>query len=123
MGMAATKPGDHRPPPGSDEAAAADQLNIPPRARKLRAFWRSIPNAPRCKMCTSPFGGPGGAAMRLIGKGRWPSNPRYCRGCFKDLYKNRAGAEIECTLLFADIRGSAGLAEGMPAGEYRNLLD
>lgn len=44
--------------------------------------------------------------MRLIGKGRWQGNSRYCAGCFRYLYRNRDGAEIDCTLLFADIRGS-----------------
>jgi len=115
--------GHHEPLPGSDEAAAADKLNIPPDVRRKRAFWRSIPSAPRCKMCTSPFGGPGGAALRLIGKGPWPANPRYCRWCFKALYTKRVGAEIECTLLFVDIRGSTALGEAMPARDFRTLLD
>jgi adenylate cyclase len=114
---------DHPPSPGSDEAAAARQLSVAPDVRKRRAFWRSIPSAPRCKLCTSPFGGPAGAALRLLGKGPWPGNPRYCRGCFKTLYTKRAGAEVECTLLFVDIRGSTGIAETMPAREYRILLD
>jgi adenylate cyclase len=61
--------------------------------------------------------------LRLLGKGPWPANPSYCRWCFKDLYKKRAGAEIECTLLFVDIRGSTALAETMPARDYRTLLD
>jgi adenylate cyclase len=121
--MQSGEQGDHRPAPGSAEADAAEKLQVSPRVRKLRAFWRSIPSSPRCKMCTSPFGGPGGAALRLLGKGPWPANPRYCRGCFKTLYQNRAGAEIECTLLFIDIRGSTGLAESMPARDYRTLLD
>ena len=47
----------------------------------------------------------------------------YCAGCFKDLYRNRYGAEIECTLFFADIRGSTPLAETMSATAYRELLD
>lgn len=34
-----------------------------------------IPSAPRCKLCTSPFGAPGGPILRLVGKGRWPGNP------------------------------------------------
>ena len=93
------------------------------KVRTLRRMWRTIPSGPRCKMCTRPFGLPGGPLMRLIGLGPWPGNPKYCRGCFKDLYRNRDGAEIECTLLFADIRGSTGLAESMRAGEYRTLLD
>ena len=74
-------------------------------------------------MCTSPFGPPGGPIARLFGKGRWPGNPKYCAGCFKDLYRNRSGAEIECTLLFADIRGSTALAETMRAADFRALLD
>ena len=93
------------------------------RARRLRRFWRMLPSAPRCKICTSPFGPPLGPVLRLVGKGRWPGNPRYCRGCFRELYAHREGAEIECTLFFADIRGSTGLAETMPASAYRVLLD
>jgi adenylate cyclase len=82
-----------------------------------------LPSAPRCKICTSPFGPPFGPVLRLVGKGRWPGNPMYCSGCFKDLYTHREGAEIECTLFFADIRGSTGLAESMPPNEFRALLD
>ena len=61
--------------------------------------------------------------LRLVGKGRWPGNPKYCGGCFKDLNRNREGAEIECSLLFADIRGSTDLAETMPPTEFRMLLE
>jgi adenylate cyclase len=86
-------------------------------------MWRAVPSAPRCKMCHSPFGMPGGPVLRLVGKGRWPGNPKYCAGCFKDLYRNRHGAEIDCSLLFADVRGSTTLAEGMAASEFRALLD
>jgi adenylate cyclase len=61
--------------------------------------------------------------MQLIGLGPWPGNSKYCSGCFKDLYRHRDGAEIECTLLFADIRGSTQLAESMPSTEFRTHLD
>jgi adenylate cyclase len=98
-------------------------LKMSQRVRRLRRFWRTIPSAPRCKMCTSPFGPPAGPLLRLIGKGRWAGNPDYCAGCFKQLYRERVGAEIECTLLFADIRGSTRLAESMSATEFRELLN
>ena len=98
-------------------------LKMSPTVRRLRRFWRTIPSAPRCKMCTSPFGPPAGPFLRLIGKGRWAGNSDYCAGCFKELYRKRAGAEIECTLLFADIRGSTRLAETMSATDFRGLLD
>jgi adenylate cyclase len=98
-------------------------LKVSPMVRRLRRFWRTIPSAPRCKMCTSPFGPPAGPLLRLIGKGRWAGNSDYCAGCFKALYKNRDGAEIECTLLFADIRGSTQLAESMSSTDFRSLLN
>ena len=98
-------------------------LKLSPTVRRLRAFWRTIPSAPRCKMCTSPFGPPAGPLLRLLGKGRWAGNSDYCAGCFKQLYRDRNGAEIECTLLFADIRGSTQLAESMSATDFRGLLD
>jgi len=115
-----------QPDPTSEDAPArmgrAD-LKVGSRVRRLRRMWRAVPSAPRCKMCHSPFGAPGGPVLRLIGKGRWPGNSKYCAGCFKDLYRKRDGAEIECSLLFADIRGSTALAESMSASEFRVLLD
>ena len=74
-------------------------------------------------MCYAPFGAPAGPLLRFVGKGRWAGNRDYCAGCFKQLYRDRDGAEIECTLLFADIRGSTQLAETMSATNFRRLLD
>ena len=121
---------DLHPPGESDPTSPTDarrlgraDLKISPRVRRLRRFWRAVPSAPRCKMCTSPFGPPVGPLLRLIGKGRWSGNSDYCAGCFKQLYRHRDGAEIQCTLLFADIRGSTQLAESMSATDFRGLLD
>ena len=69
------------------------------------------------------MGGSVGTVLRLVGKGPWPGNPKYCRWCFKSIYTHRAGAEVECTLLFADIRGSTEMAEQMEPREFRAALD
>jgi adenylate cyclase len=61
--------------------------------------------------------------MRLIGKGPWPKNPKYCGSCFKQLTQHHGGAEIPCSLLFADVRGSTPLAEGMRPVEFRDLME
>lgn len=106
-----------------DESAARNRLISNRTARRLRRFWRTLPSPPRCKLCTSPFGAPFGPPLRLIGKGRWPGNPRYCAGCFRELYRHREGAEVDCTLFFADVRGSTALGESMRPGEFRSLLD
>ncbi len=108
---------------GPDERESARSLNVGDRQKRLRRFWRSIPSPPRCKLCHRPFGPPGGPVMRLMGLGPWPGNPKYCRGCFKALYRHRGGADIECSLIFADVRGSTGMAESMQPREYRRLMD
>ncbi len=61
--------------------------------------------------------------MRLIGKRPWPKNPKYCGSCLSGLNKRRGGAEIECSLLFADIRGSTALGETMGPAEFRGLME
>jgi adenylate cyclase len=112
-----------RPERQDEDRDAAAQLSVGDRQKRLRRFWRSIPSPPRCKLCHRPFGGVGGPVMRLVGLGRWPGNPKYCRGCFRDLYRKREGAEIECSLFFADVRDSTGMAERMRPAEYRRLMD
>jgi adenylate cyclase len=52
---------------------------------------------------------------------RLPSSPR-CKVCFGQLAKFPGGAEIEISILFADVRGSTGLAERITAARYRALL-
>jgi adenylate cyclase len=105
-----------------DDGALA-RLTTNRRARRLRRFWRTLPSAPRCKMCNSPFAPPIGPLLRVVGKGRWPGNPAYCQGCFRDLYNHRDGAEVASTSFFADVRGSTALAEVMPTNEFRTLMD
>jgi adenylate cyclase len=88
-----------------------------------RLMFRRLPSSTRCKLCASPFHGAFGGVMHVIGKGPWPKNPKYCSTCFKQMVQHRAGAEIACSLLFADVRGSTELAEGMRPTEFRGLMD
>jgi adenylate cyclase len=61
--------------------------------------------------------------MRPLGKRPSDQNPKLCRSCFTFVSSHHGGAEIEVTMLFADIRGSTALAEGMSPTEFRRLLD
>jgi adenylate cyclase len=88
-----------------------------------RHVFRALPSSAHCKLCASPLHGAWGAALSVIGKGPWPKNPKYCSWCFKDMVRRRDGAEIPCSLLFADVRGSTELAEGMSPSEFRGLMD
>jgi adenylate cyclase len=37
--------------------------------------------------------------------------------------EHHGGAEIECSFLFADVRGSTAIAEGMSPSSFHRLLD
>jgi adenylate cyclase len=97
-------------------------LGTDPSVVGLRRRHRRIPSPPRCKMCAAPFGPPGGWVLRYLGHARWAKNPKYCEGCFRTLQANHGGAEVECTLLFADVRGSTSLAERMRPADFRSLM-
>ncbi len=90
---------------------------------RVQRMFRRIPKAPRCKLCAAPFGLPGKLFLAPFGWGRWSANPTLCRICARGLDKGRGGAEIQATFLFADIRGSTGLAEHVRPGEFQALLD
>src|SRR5687767_15115110 len=87
-----------------------------------RRFFRLIPSSPRCKMCAAPFAGLGAPVMRVFDRSPWAKNPTICGFCFKALERERGGAEIDLTLLFADIRGSTGLGESMGAVSFHRLM-
>jgi adenylate cyclase len=93
-----------------------------PALRDVRRFWRRLPAAPRCKVCASPTAGVGGAVARLFWHGPMRDNPLLCKACFGTLSKHPGGAEVEITVVFADIRGSTGLAERTSAAEFRRLI-
>jgi adenylate cyclase len=87
-----------------------------------RRWHARLPSSPRCKLCAAPFSGPGGLVMRFAGHARWAKNPKYCTGCFRMLSNNHGGAEVECSLLFADVRGSTTLAESTSPREFNRLM-
>jgi adenylate cyclase len=91
--------------------------------RKVRWIFKHIPRGPRCKLCAAPFGGVGAPLMRAIGKRPSDKNPDMCSSCFDFIVHNHGGAEIECSFLFADVRGSTTIAEGISATAFRGLLD
>lgn len=60
--------------------------------------------------------------MRAIGLGPWSKNSKYCTGCYRVLRRSHGGAEVECSLLFADVRGSTSLAEQMRPRDFNRLM-
>jgi adenylate cyclase len=89
----------------------------------LRNFFLRLPSGPHCKLCGAPFNGVGGVLLGPMGFKPWPKNPTLCQACMMFMGKYPPnGAEIECTLLFADVRGSTGMAEQTNPTDYASVL-
>ena len=89
---------------------------------ETRRRFRHVPSPPRCKMCYAPFAGIGGVVLKRW-FGPWEANPSICKTCFGTLSKaGPGGAEVSLSLLFADIRGSTGLAERVGPAAFSAIL-
>jgi len=94
------------------------ERGIAPQARLFR--W--LPSNPRCPLCKAPYGLPFGPIVHLFGFGRSKRYPQLCNPCFSQMQRFRGGAEVPITVLFADVRGSTGMAERSSASEFSVLL-
>lgn len=92
--------------------------------KRYRKIFKIFPSETKCKWCDLPFNHPASPLIYAIFKKR-PSqfNPRFCNICDEFARKYQGGAEIEITMVFADIRGSTQLAESMNVTEFKNLID
>jgi adenylate cyclase len=96
---------------------------------------RFLPSNPRCRLCKAPFGYPGSLVLRRFGFTPWAKNPKLCGRCFHGLKTHAAmcpgapgdaevhGAEVELSMLFADVRGSSRLARATSTTEFTRLMD
>jgi adenylate cyclase len=90
--------------------------------RQLRRTFSRVPSASRCKMCHAPFHGIGGFVLAPW-FGPWERNAQLCKNCMRGLIKRGVGgAEVELSLLFADIRGSTAVGERLRAAEFTAIL-
>jgi adenylate cyclase len=97
--------------------------------------FRWIPSSPRCRLCAAPFRAPGSLILRRYGFVPWEKNPKICRRCFQGLELSAkrcptldgtdevSGAEVEVSMLFADVRGSSKLARQMPTLDFTHLMN
>jgi adenylate cyclase len=89
-----------------------------------RKLMKIMPKNPRCKVCYAPFSGMGGKIVKLaFGKEPSTHNPNICNICEQFAREHQGGAEVEISMLFADVRGSTTLAEGMTPIEFSRLID
>jgi adenylate cyclase len=88
---------------------------------KGRRVFRYLPAEPRCKVCGNPFGGVAGHVLAAAGFRPSRKNPNLCTRCCDAMPVG--GAEVDVAVLFADVRGSTGLAERTGAEDFAALLN
>jgi adenylate cyclase len=89
-----------------------------------RRIFGLLPSDPRCTSCLAPFEGTGGIFVKnVLNIKRSTLNPLMCNQCEEIVRRLKYGAEVEMSMLFADIRGSTPLAESMTPTEFKNLID
>jgi adenylate cyclase len=92
--------------------------------KRLRQIFRMLPRDPRCKFCNAPFQGIGGMITRMFfGKRQSELNPRFCNLCEIASQEFPGGAEVEMSMLFADVRGSTALSQQMSPTEFSQLIN
>ncbi|MFQ5944841.1 MAG: adenylate/guanylate cyclase domain-containing protein [Candidatus Methylomirabilales bacterium] len=87
-----------------------------------RWLFRRLPSDPRCKVCSVPFGGFGGRIMGRFGYEPWIKNPNLCNLCQDIVMERPGGAEVNLSLLFADVRGSTDLAETLSPMKLKQVM-
>jgi adenylate cyclase len=88
--------------------------------RSMRWMFRHVPSSPRCKVCSAPFGGMG-RSFGFMGFKPSRKNPNICGICLEGM--PLGGAEVETAVLFADVRGSTALGEGLDPSEFAALMN
>jgi len=80
-----------------------------------------LPGNTRCTGCNVAMKGIGGRIVQLAGIRQSRKNPNFCNLCDDAL--PHGGAEVDIAVLFADVRGSTGLAEKLGPSAFAALLN
>jgi adenylate cyclase len=92
--------------------------------KRIHRMLKLLPHNPRCKFCHAPFEGIGSIIVRsLYGKTQSSLNPRFCNICEGFAQKFPGGAEVEMSMLFADVRGSTNLSEQMSPLDFQRIIN
>ena len=91
---------------------------------RQRRLFKLLPATQRCRFCLAPLQGLSSPLIRALYR-KAPSrmNPHLCNACELFAEEHQGGAEVELSLLFADVRGSTTLAESMSAVEFSKLIN
>ena len=92
--------------------------------QRMYRMFKLLPHEPRCIFCHAPFEGIGSILVQAIYHRKQSSlNPRFCNVCEEFASRFPGGAEVEMSMLFADVRGSTALSEQMSPSDFSQLIN
>lgn len=87
-----------------------------------RKLYAGIPSDPHCFECGIPMAGIGGRTLRFMGSTPSSFSSRLCSACERAARKDESGAEVELTMMFADVRDSTPLAETKGTMGFKEII-
>jgi len=106
------------------------RVSFPNELKRWQAFLNSqrklyslLPSDPHCHECGIPMAGIGGSALRFMGSEPSSFSPKLCSACEKSARQYEVGAEVELTMLFADVRDSTPLAELRGPSGFKEIIN
>ena len=87
-----------------------------------RTLYSILPGDPRCFECNLPLSGTGANLIGPLGLRASKFSPQLCGWCESSIRKKEGGAEVELTMMFADVRGSTTLAESRGISDFTDLI-
>ncbi|HET9907112.1 MAG TPA: adenylate/guanylate cyclase domain-containing protein [Anaerolineales bacterium] len=85
--------------------------------------YKILPSNPHCSECGIPMAGAGGNSLRFMGSAPSSFSSRLCSGCERAIRKQEGGAEVELTMVFADVRDSTPLAEEKGVTGFKDIIN
>jgi adenylate cyclase len=100
-----------------------DELKRPQRIINLqRNLYARLPSELHCYHCGIPMTGLWGNTLRFMRSAPSSFSPRLCSGCEGMARYYESGAEVELTMIFADVRDSTPLAESKGTMGFKEII-
>jgi adenylate cyclase len=103
--------------------------SFPDELRRWQAFintqqklYSLLPSDPHCHECGIPMEGIGGNILRFMGSAPSSFSPKLCSACEQSARDYEVGAEVELTMIFADVRDSTPLAESKGTMGFKEII-
>jgi len=85
-------------------------------------FYSVFPSDLHCHECGIPINGFWGNVWRFMGSAPSSFSPKLCSACEKSARQYEVGAEVELTMIFADVRDSTPLAESKGPSGFKEII-